>query len=120
MANRRLLLASFERKRCVGHHEHASVCNQGPRTVHGCRLYIRDAVSLDHARSSPVTSVRGYDLGDPTVRRQPDGPIARPLSGGLGCPACADNVNVRPPSHDRNPMHCRWCDKEDYHWECPS
>eukprot|EP00959_Pyramimonas_sp_CCMP1952_P412138 8636261-Pyramimonas_sp.AAC.1 len=24
------------------------------------------------------------------------------------------------PCHDRDPRHCRWCDKDDYHWECPS
>eukprot|EP00959_Pyramimonas_sp_CCMP1952_P054482 1139221-Pyramimonas_sp.AAC.1 len=65
-------------------------------------------------------SVRGYDLGDPSLPRQPDGSIARPPSGGLGCPACADNVNVHSPSHDRDPRHCRWCDKGDYHWKCPS
>eukprot|EP00959_Pyramimonas_sp_CCMP1952_P099739 2085547-Pyramimonas_sp.AAC.1 len=41
------------------------------------------------------SNVRGYDLDDPTIPRQPDGFIARPLSGGLGCLACADNVNMR-------------------------
>eukprot|EP00959_Pyramimonas_sp_CCMP1952_P126786 2651645-Pyramimonas_sp.AAC.1 len=25
-----------------------------------------------------------------------------------------------PPSHDRDPKLCRWYDKADYHWECPS
>eukprot|EP00959_Pyramimonas_sp_CCMP1952_P055183 1153553-Pyramimonas_sp.AAC.1 len=35
-----------------------------------------------------VTNVRGYDLGDPSLPRQPDGSIARPPSGGVGCPAC--------------------------------
>eukprot|EP00959_Pyramimonas_sp_CCMP1952_P027778 582940-Pyramimonas_sp.AAC.1 len=28
MANRRILLTPFERKRCSGHHQHASVCNK--------------------------------------------------------------------------------------------
>eukprot|EP00959_Pyramimonas_sp_CCMP1952_P428109 8966162-Pyramimonas_sp.AAC.1 len=47
----------------------------------------------DHHYSSTVlvTNVRGYDLDDPTIPRQPDGSITRPPSGGLGCPACADN-----------------------------
>eukprot|EP00959_Pyramimonas_sp_CCMP1952_P467308 9491366-Pyramimonas_sp.AAC.1 len=38
-----------------------------------------------------VTNARGSDLDDPTNPRQPDGSITRPPSGGLGCPACADN-----------------------------
>eukprot|EP00959_Pyramimonas_sp_CCMP1952_P064571 1347853-Pyramimonas_sp.AAC.1 len=67
-----------------------------------------------------ATNARGYDLDDPSLPRQPDGSITKPPSGGLGCPACADNVNMRSPSHDRDPRHCRWCDKVDYHWECPS
>eukprot|EP00959_Pyramimonas_sp_CCMP1952_P396576 8308986-Pyramimonas_sp.AAC.1 len=66
-----------------------------------------------------VTNAGGCDLGDPSLSRQPDGSIARPPSGGLGCPACADNVNMRSPS-DKDPRHCRWYDKGDYHWECPS
>eukprot|EP00959_Pyramimonas_sp_CCMP1952_P144713 3029088-Pyramimonas_sp.AAC.1 len=41
-----------------------------------------------------VTNVRGYELGDPSPPRQPDGSIARLLSGGLGRPARADNVNA--------------------------
>eukprot|EP00959_Pyramimonas_sp_CCMP1952_P259310 5421282-Pyramimonas_sp.AAC.1 len=45
-----------------------------------------------------VTNVRGPDFDDPTIPRQPDGSITRPPSGGLGCPACADNVNMRSPS----------------------
>eukprot|EP00959_Pyramimonas_sp_CCMP1952_P336552 7047195-Pyramimonas_sp.AAC.1 len=53
-----------------------------------------------------VTSVRGYDLGDPTIPRQPDGSITRPPSGGLGCLARADNVNMRSPSHDIHPRRC--------------
>eukprot|EP00959_Pyramimonas_sp_CCMP1952_P355851 7452644-Pyramimonas_sp.AAC.1 len=61
-----------------------------------------------------------YDLDDLSPPRQPDGSIARPRSGGLGCPACVDNVNVHSPSHDRDPRHCRWYDKDDYHCECPS
>eukprot|EP00959_Pyramimonas_sp_CCMP1952_P203705 4259906-Pyramimonas_sp.AAC.1 len=54
-----------------------------------------------------VTNVRGCDLDDPSLPRQPGGSIARPPSGGLGCPACADNANMRSPSHDRDPRHCR-------------
>eukprot|EP00959_Pyramimonas_sp_CCMP1952_P252706 5279693-Pyramimonas_sp.AAC.1 len=64
--------------------------------------------------------MRGCDLDDPSLPRQPDGPIARPPIGGPGCPACADNVDMRSPPHDRDPRHCRWYDKDDYHWECPS
>eukprot|EP00959_Pyramimonas_sp_CCMP1952_P306565 6415931-Pyramimonas_sp.AAC.1 len=64
-----------------------------------------------------VTNARGYDLNDPTIPRQPDGSITGPPAGGLGCPACADDANMHSPSHDRNPKHCRWHDKEDYHWE---
>eukprot|EP00959_Pyramimonas_sp_CCMP1952_P235577 4923379-Pyramimonas_sp.AAC.1 len=47
-----------------------------------------------HGRSYPstalVTNARGFDLGDPTIPRQPDGSITRPPSGGFGCLACAD------------------------------
>eukprot|EP00959_Pyramimonas_sp_CCMP1952_P202965 4244680-Pyramimonas_sp.AAC.1 len=53
-----------------------------------------------------VTNVRGYDLDDPSFPRQPDGSIARPPSGGPGCPACADNVNMHSPSRDRDRRHC--------------
>eukprot|EP00959_Pyramimonas_sp_CCMP1952_P087280 1826053-Pyramimonas_sp.AAC.1 len=28
MANHRLLLTPFERRRCAGHHQHASLCNR--------------------------------------------------------------------------------------------
>eukprot|EP00959_Pyramimonas_sp_CCMP1952_P296653 6205850-Pyramimonas_sp.AAC.1 len=52
--------------------------------------------------------------------RQPDGSIARPPSGGPVRPACAGNVRMHSPSHDRDPRRCRWCDKDDYHWGCPS
>eukprot|EP00959_Pyramimonas_sp_CCMP1952_P157619 3296136-Pyramimonas_sp.AAC.1 len=38
-----------------------------------------------------VTNARGCDLDDPSLPRQPDGSTTRPPSGGLGCPACADN-----------------------------
>eukprot|EP00959_Pyramimonas_sp_CCMP1952_P224601 4696402-Pyramimonas_sp.AAC.1 len=93
MANHRLLPTPFERRRCARHHQHASVS----RDPHHSRPYSSTVL---------VTSVRGYDLDNPTVPRQPDGSIARPPSGGLGCPACADNVNMRSPSHDRNPRRC--------------
>eukprot|EP00959_Pyramimonas_sp_CCMP1952_P310659 6501219-Pyramimonas_sp.AAC.1 len=53
-------------------------------------------------------------LGNPTARSRGR------LRGGVGCPACADHVNMRSPSHGRNPKLCRWSDKEDCHWECPS
>eukprot|EP00959_Pyramimonas_sp_CCMP1952_P079252 1656341-Pyramimonas_sp.AAC.1 len=43
-----------------------------------------------------------------------------PPMGGWGCPACADDVNVRSFSRDRSPEQCSWYDKEDCHWECPS
>eukprot|EP00959_Pyramimonas_sp_CCMP1952_P221166 4623544-Pyramimonas_sp.AAC.1 len=38
-----------------------------------------------------ATNARVYDLDDPSLPRQPDGSITGPPSGGLGCPACADN-----------------------------
>eukprot|EP00959_Pyramimonas_sp_CCMP1952_P306558 6415823-Pyramimonas_sp.AAC.1 len=38
-----------------------------------------------------VTNVRGFALYDPTIPRQP----------GV-CPGCADNVNMRSFSHDKN------------------
>eukprot|EP00959_Pyramimonas_sp_CCMP1952_P163071 3408936-Pyramimonas_sp.AAC.1 len=60
-----------------------------------------------HSSTVLVTSVRGYDLGDPTILLHPDGSITRPPPGGLGSLACADNVNTRSPSHDRIPKHCR-------------
>eukprot|EP00959_Pyramimonas_sp_CCMP1952_P385168 8072408-Pyramimonas_sp.AAC.1 len=60
-----------------------------------------------HSSAVLVTNVRGYALGDPTIPRQPDGSMTRPPSGGFGSPACADNVNMRSSSHDRNPKHCR-------------
>eukprot|EP00959_Pyramimonas_sp_CCMP1952_P119143 2490909-Pyramimonas_sp.AAC.1 len=98
----------------------------------GCSFFFVDAVQIardlfrvdrdpihGHPDSSTVLviNVRGFDVNGPTIPRQPGGSITRPPSGGLGCPACADNVNMRSPSHDRNPKHCRWYDKEDYHWE---
>eukprot|EP00959_Pyramimonas_sp_CCMP1952_P368155 7711940-Pyramimonas_sp.AAC.1 len=73
-----------------------------------------------YSSTALAASVRGCDLDDPSLPRQPDGSIARPPSGGLGRPACAGNFNVHPPSHDTDPGHCRWCDKDDDHWECPS
>eukprot|EP00959_Pyramimonas_sp_CCMP1952_P415953 8714773-Pyramimonas_sp.AAC.1 len=54
-----------------------------------------------------VTNAIGHNLDDPTISRQPDGSITRPPLGGPGCPACAENVNMRLPPHDRNPKHCR-------------
>eukprot|EP00959_Pyramimonas_sp_CCMP1952_P126251 2640460-Pyramimonas_sp.AAC.1 len=68
----------------------------------------RDPVH-DHPYSSTVlvANARGYELDRPALSLQPDGSITRPPSGGLGCPASADNVNMRSPSHDRNPKHCR-------------
>eukprot|EP00959_Pyramimonas_sp_CCMP1952_P180149 3767323-Pyramimonas_sp.AAC.1 len=54
-----------------------------------------------------ATNARGCDLDDPSLPRQPDGSMTRPPSGGLGCPACADNVNMHSPSHDGNPRRCR-------------
>eukprot|EP00959_Pyramimonas_sp_CCMP1952_P300381 6282828-Pyramimonas_sp.AAC.1 len=53
-----------------------------------------------------VTNARGCDLDGPSHPRQPDGSITRPPSGGLDCPACAGNVKVHSPSHDRDPRHC--------------
>eukprot|EP00959_Pyramimonas_sp_CCMP1952_P000301 5985-Pyramimonas_sp.AAC.1 len=92
MANRRRLLAPFERKRRAGHHQHASIahalCQVNRDPFHG-RPYFSTTVL--------VTSARGFDLDDPLIPRQPDGPTTRPPAGGLGCSACADNVNMRSP-----------------------
>eukprot|EP00959_Pyramimonas_sp_CCMP1952_P117298 2451810-Pyramimonas_sp.AAC.1 len=132
MADHRLLLTHFERKRYAGHHQHASVCNTklsmaAHQTSRMQSLFV-DAVQIardlcpvnrdplfGHPFSSIVlvTHARGFDLDDPTSPWQPDGSITRPPVGGLGCLACADNVNVHSPSYDRNPKHCRWHDKED-------
>eukprot|EP00959_Pyramimonas_sp_CCMP1952_P050745 1060280-Pyramimonas_sp.AAC.1 len=89
--------------------------------AHVLFLVNRDPVH-DHPHTSSVlvTNPRGFDLVDPTTPRHPDGSIKRPPPGGLGCPACADNVNMHPLAHDRDPKHCRWHDTEDYRWECPS
>eukprot|EP00959_Pyramimonas_sp_CCMP1952_P460440 9479870-Pyramimonas_sp.AAC.1 len=92
MANHCLLFTPFERRRCAGHHQHASVCSI---SVHGCTVHSKVAVALCRCSSDRTRSLR-------------------PPSGGLGCPACADNVNVRSPSHDRSPRQCRRCDMEDY------
>eukprot|EP00959_Pyramimonas_sp_CCMP1952_P232294 4854386-Pyramimonas_sp.AAC.1 len=61
-----------------------------------------------HHRASPVlvANMRGFDLDGPTIRRDPEGSMMGPSSGGWGCPACADNVNMHSPSHDRDPQHC--------------
>eukprot|EP00959_Pyramimonas_sp_CCMP1952_P222094 4643186-Pyramimonas_sp.AAC.1 len=64
-----------------------------------------------YSSSVLVANVGGCDLDDPSLPRQPDGSITRPRPGGLGCPACVDNVNMHSPSHDRNSRHCRWYDK---------
>eukprot|EP00959_Pyramimonas_sp_CCMP1952_P406302 8515366-Pyramimonas_sp.AAC.1 len=42
-----------------------------------------------HSSTVLATSARGCDLDDPSPPRHPDWSIARPPSGGLGCPACA-------------------------------
>eukprot|EP00959_Pyramimonas_sp_CCMP1952_P269974 5644255-Pyramimonas_sp.AAC.1 len=60
-----------------------------------------------YSSTALVTIERGYDLDGPNLPRQPDGPITRPPSGEHGCPACADNVSMHSPSHDRDPRHCR-------------
>eukprot|EP00959_Pyramimonas_sp_CCMP1952_P009286 193444-Pyramimonas_sp.AAC.1 len=44
----------------------------------------RDPVhGYPHSPTVLATNVRGYDLDDPSLPRQPDGSIARPPSGGL-------------------------------------
>eukprot|EP00959_Pyramimonas_sp_CCMP1952_P265571 5552742-Pyramimonas_sp.AAC.1 len=139
MANHRLRLTPFERKRCTGHHQHASVCSTDLARAAQCTPKMQppfvDAVQIahdlflvnrdpfhDHPHSSFafVTNMRGFDLDDPCIPRRPDGSIIRPPSRRWGCPACAGNSDMHSPSHDRDPKHCRWYDKEDYHWECPS
>eukprot|EP00959_Pyramimonas_sp_CCMP1952_P219798 4595576-Pyramimonas_sp.AAC.1 len=126
MANHRLLLTPFERKRCDGHRPHASLCNKelsmaaqyAPKVQSLSVEAVQIADDLfqttrgpfhGHPYSSTVlaTNVRGCDLDDPSLPRQQYGSIARPQSGGLGRPAFADNVNMHSPSHDRNPRHCR-------------
>eukprot|EP00959_Pyramimonas_sp_CCMP1952_P432214 9051184-Pyramimonas_sp.AAC.1 len=125
MANHRLVLTPFERKRCTGHHQRASVCNKELPMVAQCtammQLLFVEAVKIAYAlvqvtrdpfhcypysSTVLVTNVRGYDLDDPGLPRQPDGSIARPPSGGFGCPACADNVNMHSPSHVEDPRPC--------------
>eukprot|EP00959_Pyramimonas_sp_CCMP1952_P303551 6352313-Pyramimonas_sp.AAC.1 len=139
MANHRLLLTPLKRRRCNGHRPHASVCKkelsmaaqytpkmQSPfveavQIAHDLCQTTRDPFhGHPHSFTVLATNARGCDLDDPSLPRQPDGSITRPPSGGLGCPACADNVNMPYPSHDRNPRYCRWYAKDDYHWECPS
>eukprot|EP00959_Pyramimonas_sp_CCMP1952_P050996 1065192-Pyramimonas_sp.AAC.1 len=122
MANRRLLLAPFERKWCSGHHQHALVCSEelsrtAQYTPKMQSLFV-DAVQIAHdlylVNRDPfhghlyfpsvlVAKARGFDSDGSTIPRHPDGSIKRPPSGGLGCPAYADNVNMHPPSHDRGP-----------------
>eukprot|EP00959_Pyramimonas_sp_CCMP1952_P045792 956889-Pyramimonas_sp.AAC.1 len=107
MANHSLLLTLFERKRCNGHHQHASVCNKElsiaaqhtPNMQSLLVEYVQIAHDLFRTTRDPflcypysstalAINAREYDLDDPSPPRQPDGSIARPPSGGLGCPAC--------------------------------
>eukprot|EP00959_Pyramimonas_sp_CCMP1952_P406324 8515941-Pyramimonas_sp.AAC.1 len=100
MANHRLLLTPFERRRCAGHHQDASVCNRelsmAAQYTPKMQSPFGDAVQIardlfqvnrdpfhGHPYSSTVfvTNVRGYDLDDPTFPRQPDGSIVRPIFG---------------------------------------
>eukprot|EP00959_Pyramimonas_sp_CCMP1952_P433937 9086972-Pyramimonas_sp.AAC.1 len=52
MANRRLLLTRFERKRCIGHHQHASACNRelsvAAQTTSKMQSLFVDAVRMGH------------------------------------------------------------------------
>eukprot|EP00959_Pyramimonas_sp_CCMP1952_P146634 3069260-Pyramimonas_sp.AAC.1 len=97
MANHRLLLTPFERNRCIGHHQNASVCNKElPMTAQytpNLQSLFVEAVQIAHdlfqetrdpfhgrpySSTVLVTCVRGCDLDDPSLPRQPDGSIARP------------------------------------------
>eukprot|EP00959_Pyramimonas_sp_CCMP1952_P325887 6821466-Pyramimonas_sp.AAC.1 len=109
-ASGRRLLTPFERRRCAGHHQHASICNKELRmaahyTSHVQDLFVdavhfaRDLFQVNrgpfhgHSYFSTVlaANARGYDLDDPTIPRQPDGSTTRPPSGGPGCLARADH-----------------------------
>eukprot|EP00959_Pyramimonas_sp_CCMP1952_P441825 9249410-Pyramimonas_sp.AAC.1 len=52
MVNHRLLLTHFERRRCAGHHQHASVCNRDLSMAAHCTPQIQslfvDAVQIAH------------------------------------------------------------------------
>eukprot|EP00959_Pyramimonas_sp_CCMP1952_P379683 7953205-Pyramimonas_sp.AAC.1 len=61
-----------------------------------------------HYANTFVVSGAGFDLGDLAIPRGGNGSIARPPSGGLGCNACANNVDMNPPRHNRSPRQCRW------------
>eukprot|EP00959_Pyramimonas_sp_CCMP1952_P146006 3057280-Pyramimonas_sp.AAC.1 len=100
MANHRLLPTPFERRRCAGHYQHASVCNKelsmaAHFTSRMQSLFV-DAVQIardqfqvnrdpfhgyPYSSTVLVTDVREFDLDDPTIHRQPDGSITRPPSG---------------------------------------
>ena len=137
MANHTAILAPFHNKRCNGQHQHASVCNKelakaAQYSAKMQSLFV-DAVQIAHdlfaSNRDPfgdrpyktfvfVMNARGFDLDDPTLDRLSNGKIVQPPPGGYGCPACADNVDMHSPSHNRNPRQCRWYDKVDYYWEC--
>eukprot|EP00959_Pyramimonas_sp_CCMP1952_P067817 1415356-Pyramimonas_sp.AAC.2 len=106
MASHRLLLTPFERKRCTGRHQHASVCNKelaraaqstpkmqslfvdAVQIAHDVFLVSRDPLRAHpHSSSLFVTNMRRFDLDDPAIRWHLDGSIMRPPSGGWGCPA---------------------------------
>eukprot|EP00959_Pyramimonas_sp_CCMP1952_P406939 8528799-Pyramimonas_sp.AAC.2 len=101
MANHRLLLTPIERKRCTGHHQHASVCNrelaraaldtpkmqslfaEAVQLAHVVFRIYRDPFLVHyHSSSVLVTNMRGFDLDGPAIRRRPDGSIMGPPSGG--------------------------------------
>eukprot|EP00959_Pyramimonas_sp_CCMP1952_P407887 8548092-Pyramimonas_sp.AAC.1 len=139
MANHRLVLILLERKRCSGHHQHVSVCKkelsmaaqytpkmqslfvESVHIAHDLFQATRDLFHGDPYLSIVLASnARGCDSDDPSLPRRLDGSISRPPSGGLVCPACADNFNVHSPSHDGDPRYCRWHDNGDYYWERPN
>eukprot|EP00959_Pyramimonas_sp_CCMP1952_P221872 4638473-Pyramimonas_sp.AAC.1 len=85
MANHRLLFFPFERKRCNGHHRHASIARGPFQTT-------RDPFhGYPYSSTVSATNAWGCDLDDPSLPRQPDGSVAKPPPGGLFCPACADH-----------------------------
>eukprot|EP00959_Pyramimonas_sp_CCMP1952_P194250 4062183-Pyramimonas_sp.AAC.1 len=76
-----------------------SLCVESGQIAHDLFQATRDPVhGYPYSSTVLVTIARGCDLDDPSLPREPDGSIARPPSGGLGCPACAGNVNMHSPS----------------------
>eukprot|EP00959_Pyramimonas_sp_CCMP1952_P129411 2706372-Pyramimonas_sp.AAC.1 len=86
MANHLSRLRPFDNRQCTGHHQHASVCNMEAAKAAQCTPTVRS-----------VANACRLDLDHPAIPRHPDGRIVQPPSGGWGCSACADSVNLHSP-----------------------